>query len=169
MKQKRTKRPPPPAQLKWLAIVPILEGLTPLAAGFALLMNPEQVSAGMGTSTAFLFLSSLFLGLLGLAAGAGILIGKPWGWWLATYYSLYLALRGLNGVLSSLAAGESTSAVLSYGWRLVIGAALAAYLYTQGSLNYFGVSRPKKWVSFLILLAAAIGTILVFLALAVVL
>jgi len=165
----KNKRTPPPAQLKWLAIVPSLEGLTPLLAGFALLINPGQASGGTGTSTTFLLLSSLFLGLLGLAAGIGIWIGKPWGWWLAAYYSLYLALRGLNGVLSSLLMGESASALLGYGWRLVIGVVLAVYLFTQGSLNYFGVSHPKKLASFLILLAAAIGTVLVFLALAVVL
>jgi hypothetical protein len=165
MKKKRLKTPPPRLPLKWLAIVPILEGLTPLVVGFALLVHPEQISVGTGASITFLFLSSLFLGLLGLAAGVGIWLGRPWGWWLATYYSLYLALRGLNGVLSSLAAGELGS-VLSYGWRLIIGTALAAYLCTEGSLSYFGVIHRKKWTSLLILLAATIGTILAFVVLA---
>lgn len=57
-----------------------------LFEGYPLIAVSENIMKG----------AHICLGLLGIVAGIGILLGKKWGWWLAVFYLAYDICRSLN-------------------------------------------------------------------------
>lgn len=165
----QTNQQPSRLPVKWFAILPLLDAIASFFSAYAALQGGAQPPAAGGPSMTYLITGSIFLGVLALAAAAALWIGKPWGWWLATYYFVYTAVRSLIGVGSSVAAGQVGGGFIQYGLPLLIGLIVAGYLYAPGSLEYFGMSLRKRWPSLLLFVAAAAATILLFVGLAAVL
>lgn len=152
--------------VKWLSILPVWNAIVALVGASITLGGRLQVSTAVGPSAIYLLLGSAFLALLGLVTGVAIWTGPRWGWWLATYYFWSSGLRSLNVLLSSLASGRPGCGLTSPLLDVVLGFGVAIYLFTPGALGWFGVSLCRKWPSALLRLGAAVGTVLLFLLLA---
>lgn len=148
--------------VRFLAVLTVVSGMVGLLGGIVVIGSIGDDSLVAGIPRPYLLISWIFTIGLGLATGVGMWLGRPWGWWLATYYFLWKALNGLTGVLGSLSSEPSMSVLRQYGWDVFFGTVLVIYLCRENSREYFGVGEQAKWKPLLILFAAAVGTLVAF-------
>jgi hypothetical protein len=146
-------------------------GVTLLAAAFlvggaalaVLQVQHRDVVATVGAAT---FVATALLAGLGLASGAGLWLGRPWGWWLAAFSLTYAVLRYANTLAAvpmlaaqlDMAQEEVRTAYLRYGARLVGQGLLLLYLFRPGVAAFFGVEgmAGRRRLGLLLVAAAAL-------------
>jgi hypothetical protein len=112
------------------------------------LMQAQAIAAlsGLMGMEAMLLMIALYLqSAVGLAAGAGMWLGKPWGWYLAVFCTAYGILKNGNAILSFsqfFASLETVHANMSvfyikHGARMVGELAILLYLMRADPLIYF--------------------------------
>lgn len=102
---------------------------------------------------ALLVVSVLFVGILAISSGIGMLLGKRWGWWLGTFYYVYAILRYLNtifagfriAVQSQNSIPEIGNHITEYGIRIVIHSLILLYFFKDDVKEYFNVSHYSKF------------------------
>lgn len=128
-----------------------------------------QWSDMLNLPRAISILSILFLLFLMIASSIGMWVGKPWGWWVVTFYFAYSIVLQSNSLLvvpsavAQLAQPQESVEMyyLRYGFRIIWNVAIIAYLYRVRVLAYFELSHLSKAKAILGLL----GTIVVLLVL----
>jgi hypothetical protein len=114
------EKPKRPAYLGWLAGYLAIYGGVLLALQLFAYKNLQESGVSMDYSPLLLLVSIIFLGVLGITAGAGLWWGKKWGWWLSAFYFLYAFSRELNILVNPASAGmETTRSWLSAGLGII--------------------------------------------------
>jgi hypothetical protein len=110
------------------------------------------------------------LAVIGMAAGAGLWLGKSWGWWLTLFYFAFFILRNGNVLLfsmdTSIALGSVSSIVIFVVkpvLRALGGGVALYYLFKENPLIYFCL--PETLVFKLKALGLGFGTGLVIVVL----
>jgi hypothetical protein len=88
-----------PVGITILALLNLLGGAAVLVIQAVQWNKLAESLESIGVSSAIGFAAILFLGVLGVGAGIGMLIGKHWGWWAGAFYLFYSVARNLNILL----------------------------------------------------------------------
>jgi hypothetical protein len=151
------KKPKRPAYLGWLIGYLVLYGGILLALQLFAFRNLVESGVELDSSPTFILVSILFLGILGIAGGIGLWLGKKWGWWLSTFYFLYALSREANTLINPASSGlEPTRSWLSAGLGILLSIVVLLYLYSHEILVHFHLEKFPRWISLLILLVAAV-------------
>ena len=150
------EKPRRPAYLGWLAGYLVIYGAVLCLLQLIAYSNLKQSGVAFDYSPLLLFTSIISLGVLGVAAGSGLMWGKKWGWWLTTFYFLYAFCREVNTLLNPASTGlESTRSWLSAGLGVLLSVVVLLYLYSHEILVHFQLEKFPRWISLSILLVAA--------------
>ena len=127
----------------------------------------------IGVSAPMLLYSLILPTILGFVAGAGLWIGRPWGWWAATVASLLNIVRNVQGLLVLLGLvqaldglSEAATMTLVRDTASVIGQSLLlAYFFKGNVLAFCRVGGASRWRLVLLLAGIvafvfAVGTLL---------
>lgn len=132
--------------------------------------------AQMGIHAVTLWGGIALLGALAIGSGIGLLKGKKWGWWLASFYFLYAAVRDFNtlvlaaqmlsaGGLAKDGAHGPVYYLMKHGLRLMMNAWIYGYFFRPHVRMFLGVQdvSRRKAISIhagVCLLLFALGAIL---------
>ena len=110
-------------------------------------------------------ISFLFIGILAVSSGIGMLLGKKWGWWLGSFYYAYAISRYFNTIItvgvmvvrSQLLISDATTYIIKYGIRIVIHCFILLYFFNNDVKEYFNVVHCSKLKTILILFGICIA------------
>ena len=171
-----TAAPPARSRPVGVTILALLFLITGVGMVALLVTSWSTLLAGLGqigVSAPMLLYSLILPTILGFVAGAGLWIGRPWGWWAATVASLLNIVRNVQGLLVLLGLvqaldglSEAATMALVRDAASVIGQSLLlAYFFKGNVLAFCQVGGTSRW-HLLLLLAGivavvfAIGTLL---------
>jgi hypothetical protein len=153
-----------PIGISILAVLYIIGGIGVL--GIQLFMGGVLTQAFnlIGISSISAVISLLFLGILGLAAGIGMWLGKKWGWWLGAFYLMYSVARNINALIiipnlvEQFGTPESGLAkyYIKHCGRIILHSLLVLYFFKSNVEVYFQVENLNVWKRFLKLFGATI-------------
>ncbi|NIV37019.1 MAG: hypothetical protein GWN58_48585, partial [Anaerolineae bacterium] len=164
-----TAKPSRPGFVTWLAILEVLGGVF---AVVVLLLGRQGVFGAVSDPLQFSqqhVVFTLFYAAVHVAAGIGMWLGRPWGWWLAAFSFLYSLVNNVSSLLLLPdmvgSSGEPDIRAGSYvirelfdiGWDLIV----LAYWFREGVRDYFGLLDFSRLKAIAGLVAV---TILVFAA-----
>jgi len=121
--------------------------------------NPEvqQRIAMLDLPPALFVITTIFISSLAIASGIGMWKGRQWGWYLGSFYHLYIVARNANAfatiamLMSFLLPGELTdmSRGLSYDYikpvRIIVHFLLYIYFFEGNVRNFFSNAGQSKW------------------------
>lgn len=141
-----------PIGISLLALYLIVSGL--FMFGLQVIASNQQSSIAdiFGAPRMLVTVSIVGLGLLGVASGIGIRMGKRWGWWLALVYFAYAALRNGNAIVTvpgladafGVSADKTTASILKYVVRLLFDIGLLVYLTREKAIVYCNATQVNK-------------------------
>ncbi|WP_138752657.1 hypothetical protein [Paenibacillus sinopodophylli] len=164
-----------PLGVKIIAILMIVSGtILLITQSIAVIMlNERSVLHGVSS---LIFQSVFgFLGLLGLAGGVGMLIGKKWGWWLAVFHFAYYLTLHLNMLVSipgiteqHAVSGNGTRHYFKNGIQVLWNVLLLRYMCRDYTMSFFKMSDTNTLkaiggVFCIVAVIFAIGSLLSFL------
>lgn len=160
-----------PVGVTILAVLNLLGGLALLLMQTILWNKLGEGLQSIGISSAVGFAALVFLGVLGVSAGIGMLTGKRWGWWVGAFCLCYSVARNLNALIMIPSLVEQHGApdasvakfYVKFAGRAIINSLLALYFFKANVVEYFRVGEIAAWKRFTILLAATIGIMGLFL------
>lgn len=114
--------------------------------------NVEKAAMDLGMPSWSLVVSVLFLGVLAIASGVGLISGKKWGWWFASFYYAYAIARYLSALLSLPGIlGAHGDPVQDVGYqvaklsgRVLISVFFMLYLFRDTVLGHFQIELRSK-------------------------
>jgi Flp pilus assembly protein TadD len=153
-----------PKGLTFLGALHVVGGIATIVA---VVLGSDLISntlSGSGFDSQKSIVLAILHGLLSIAAGIGILLGKPWGWWLAAYSYLYGILRNISGVLAIpqmvASFGEPADGVVYTYMRVLgktgVGVLVTVYWFSRGILAHFGLAYISRLKAFIALVGVAI-------------
>ncbi|MFB5675787.1 hypothetical protein ACE3NQ_24910 [Paenibacillus terreus] len=89
-----------PISVKLLSALLAIGGAILLITQAALFSRFSELSPLLGVSGWVVQGAVAFLGVLGVAAGIGLWLGRQWGWWLALFYFANGVCRNINAMIS---------------------------------------------------------------------
>ncbi|MFO8055964.1 MAG: hypothetical protein R6V10_01535 [bacterium] len=142
-----------------LAALHILGGLA-MTLGLVAALRGDAGSAGnafQGGPPGYVLGTIALMSAVNLAAGAGLIMGRNWGWCLSLFFLVLLALRNVEGLLlvpvfsQFRTAEEINAAYSSYVVALLVQGLIMVYYFRSNVLEFFGLedsSRPRLavWV-----------------------
>lgn len=147
-----------PIGVSILAILMAISGVGLLIIQLLAFSVPNEASPLVGVTNTFIQAAIGFLGLLGLAGGVGMWLGKKWGWWLAMFYFAYAITRNANALLSINHISDQygaleqnlTSYYIKYGIRILWNVLLLYFMCRENVMSFFNTTETKKWKALLI-------------------
>ncbi|WP_187768128.1 hypothetical protein [Paenibacillus sp. PL91] len=147
-----------PIGVSILAILMAISGVGLLIIQLLAFSVLNEASPLVGVTNTFIQAAIGFLGLLGLAGGVGMWLGKKWGWWLAMFYFAYAITRNANAWLSINHISDQygaleqnlTSYYIKYGIRILWNVLLLYFMCRENVMSFFNTTETKKWKALLI-------------------
>ncbi|MGO4547259.1 hypothetical protein AB4Z29_20970 [Paenibacillus sp. 2TAB23] len=140
-----------PFGVKIISILMILGGIILLITQLYAFSIMSELSSLMGVSSLFFQAVIGFLGLIGIAAGVGMWIGRIWGWWLAIFYLSYSLTRNLNTLLSIPGiteqyglSGNAAGHYVKYGLKILWDVLLLRYMCRDTTTSFFKTTETNK-------------------------
>ncbi|WP_051250371.1 hypothetical protein [Paenibacillus harenae] len=140
-----------PFGVKIIAILMILGGIMLIITQLSAFRVLSEISLLIGVSSLFFQVAVGFLGLLGVAGGVGMWLGKKWGWWLAIFYFAYSLTRNFNvlfsipGITEQYAAsGNAAGHYVKYGLRVLWNILLLYYMCRENTTSFFKTTETNK-------------------------
>jgi hypothetical protein len=100
----------------------------------------------------------VFLAILAIASGIGMLSGTKWGWYLGSFWYAYAIIRNLSALATvyglshamppdELASSSRTPGYYytKYAIRLLISFLLYVYFFKANVREYFGLTGASRW------------------------
>lgn len=135
----------------------------------------EQVLAMLGLPPALLVVAIVFIFGLSIASGIVMWKGIKWGWYLGSFYCMYIIVLNVNALftipmLMSSASPEElanmsrgpTYYYVKYGGRVIFHILLYLYFFKGNVREFFSLTEQKKWKPVLAELGVCIGIVAVF-------
>lgn len=145
-REKMTKRP---IGVIILSALHILGGLA-MIAGLAASLGGKADAPFHGGTLFYMSGMLVLLAGINLGAGAGLLMGRKWGWCLSFFFLVLLTLRNVEGLLlvpvfaQFRPSQEINAAYSSYGIALVVQGLLMVYYFKSNVMEYFGLDASSK-------------------------
>lgn len=121
--------------------------------------NPEiqQRIAMLDLPPTLFVITTFFISSLAIASGIGMWKAKPWGWYLGSFYHLYIVASNANafaavamlldyllpGALADMSRGLSQYGIKP--GRVIIHLLLYIYFFEGSVRNFFSIAGQEKW------------------------
>lgn len=153
-----------PLGITVLVVLLLLSGVIGIFGGLFLLMalgeNPEAIGVftDMGFPPVVLICVTWFFAGLAMAAGAGMLLGKDWGWYLGALVYAYGMVRHLSAMITIPLALRSWTPeqidemtwgpvfyMIKHGIGFTVQLLIFLYLFRINVREYFRLDQEKIW------------------------
>ena len=161
-----------PTGVTILAVLHLIGGILLFVMQFALIANMADAATALqtiGMSPYLLIAGVMFLSVITIGSGAGMIVGAKWGWWLGAFYYVYSIFRNGSAILGVISLADQiedgTRGVNHYlfkhGARIVVNALLLLYFFKENVLEYFNLSSVSKVkaVCLMVGICVAIGVV----------
>lgn len=120
--------------------------------------NLKTTAESLGYDPLILLVAIIFSGVVSIAAGVGLWLGKKWGWWLSAFYFLYMFAQEITALFASGSLPSSGgAALLNAAIGILLSIVVVYYLFKNEQLAHFHLETFPRWKSMLILVAAVLA------------
>ena len=154
-----------PAGISILAIINVISGISVILFQILLSGVLQFFVHQLDFSTALLIISLLLVAALDLMSGAGLWLGKKWGWWTGAFVYVININRTARILIEMVSIAMTYTAVdsgfdinlylIRYTIQALVQIMVLLYLFTGNVLKYFELEDLPKW-KIMLMMAGAI-------------
>jgi len=152
---------PRPTGLAILAMLHVVGGSLAMLGTLALIVVGVMASGRTGVPAGQMFLVGL-LGFLGPGLGSGLLRGRPWSWYVVSFGYVCAAVVGGIVLPPAFREFEILGAFRGVAFaatvaQVIVTALVALYLFCGPVVDFFEISRRRRWLPLVAEVALAVG------------
>lgn len=175
MQGSKVNRPVGVAILAWLGMIGGVLGFIGVLVLLVVIPRVPAASGVLRMSGMPLLLVAVvvsFILVLAFVSGAGMWMGRKWGWFAGSFLYMYSVVRNLHGLLVLPGIFESVGSeglaemshepgyyYVKYGLRAIVQGLIYLYFFKQNVRDYFQISEARKLKVVLVQLVVCVGLI----------
>jgi hypothetical protein len=136
-----------PAGISALAWIHIVTGTAFFGLAACISIYPahaiDPIFETLGVTRVFALRAVALLGAVGLTSGIGMRRGRRWGWYLGSFFYLYLTALSVNAIRTT--AGLPPVYAAKYALRGVTTLCGYLYFFKPSVLGHFGITVQARW------------------------